>query len=58
VIMDCFAALAMTWMDMVSRSRGALRPSFAAITAPKKFRGRREGRVLAGTRDLVCNKRK
>ena len=35
-----------------------MRPSFALSSAPKKIRGRREGRVLAGTRGLVCNKRK
>src|SRR4051812_7832165 len=28
------------------------------FSSPKKFRGCREGRVLAGTRGLVCNKRK
>src|SRR6267142_5809741 len=54
--MDCFVAmlLAMTWIDMISRSRGAMRPSFAVISAPMKNRGRREGRVLADTRGLVC----
>ena len=51
--MDCFASLATTWMDMTAPSRDALRPSFAAISAPKK-RGRREGRAPAGTRGLVC----
>ena len=53
--MDCFATLAMTWIDMASHPRGALRPSFGFVSAPAKFRGRREGRVLAGTRGLVCN---
>src|SRR5437867_2573444 len=56
--MDCFASLAMTGIDMIYRSRGAVRPSCAGILSPHKIRGRREGRVLAGTRGLVCNKRK
>ena len=51
------ASLAMTWMDMTSPSRDALRPSFAAISAPIKNRGRREGRAPAGTRGLVCQMR-
>ena len=35
---------------MPSRSRGAIRPSFASSLHPLKPRGRREGRVPAGTR--------
>ena len=42
---------------MRSRSRGPLCPRFASSFAPQKS-GRREGRVLAGTRGLVCNKRR
>jgi hypothetical protein len=50
--MDCFAALAMTLIRF--RLLAAhLRPSFACRFALKS-RGRRECRVLAGTRGLVC----
>ena len=53
--MDCFAALAMTGdiANIPSPSRGALRPSCAYRFA-LKARGRRECRVPAGTRGLVC----
>jgi len=37
--MDCFASLAMTWIDMTSHSRGAMRPSFAIFTALEKSEG-------------------
>ena len=43
---DCFAALAMT-VDIISHSRGALRPSFADDFPPSRNRGRREDRVRA-----------
>jgi hypothetical protein len=46
-------------VDMVSRSRGADSARVVLeLSSPPKIRGRREGRVLAGTRGLVCNKRK
>ena len=56
--MDCFAALAMT-RDMASRSRGALRPSFASSFALFIIRGHREDRVLAApavSRAICANK--
>ena len=37
-----------------SRSRGALRPSFALVVAAF-LKGRREGRAPAGTRDPLCD---
>jgi hypothetical protein len=37
-----------------SRSRGMICPSFAVATAPRRRRGRREGRVPAGTRGPLC----
>jgi hypothetical protein len=39
--MDCFVAslLAMTWMDMISHPRRALRPSCAGILRPPKIKG-------------------
>jgi len=39
--------------DTPSRSRGAFRPSFAWSRYPLEPRGRREGRVPAGTRGLL-----
>ena len=54
--MDCFAALAMT-VDMVSRSRDALRPRFAINVPPSKSRA--QGRPGARcTRGPVCDLRK
>ena len=45
-------------MDMASRSSRRVAPELCLNFKPPKIRGRREGRVLAGTRGLVCNKRK
>jgi len=54
--MDCFAVLAMT-VDIVSRSRGALRPRFASSFA--LFDQRAQGRPGACcTRGLACDLRK
>src|SRR5438094_264677 len=56
--MDCFAALAMT-VDMVSRSRGGIRPSFVQFFTLLEKRGRREDRVLAApavSRAICANK--
>jgi hypothetical protein len=55
---DCFATLAMT-VDIVSPSRGVLRPSFASSFALLENRGRREDRVLAApavSRAICANK--
>ena len=53
---DCFAALAMT-ADIVSRSRGVIRPRFASSFA--LFEMRAQGRPGACcTRGLVCNMHK
>jgi hypothetical protein len=56
--MDYFAALAMTLIDMNSRSRGANHPSFAKNFPPSPGRGRRESRVRAApaVSCAVCTK--
>src|SRR6476646_4374191 len=46
-------------VDIVSRSRGALRPRFASSFGPLRNRGRREDRVLAApavSRAICANK--
>jgi hypothetical protein len=53
--MDCFAALAMTRIETGLRDLAANCARALHLFQPPKFRGRREGRVLAGTRGLVCN---
>ncbi len=44
-------------MDMRSHSCDAPRAQALLEFFTPEIRGRREGRVLAGTRGLVCNKR-
>src|SRR5262249_31108924 len=44
--LDCFAPLAMTWIDMRSHSHGSVSPELCNLGGPRSDRGRRESRAL------------
>src|SRR5205823_8622962 len=60
-IVRCFASPrndSLYFQDTTQRSRGAISPESCTKLPPRKSRGRRESRVLSGTRSLACNKQK